>query len=181
MLTIAEIAKEIIRLAKEQKATIGTIESITGGRVVAAMTGVPGASSVVKGAIVTYTDEIKAKLADVPPDILEQEGAVSPECAEAMSKGGSLALNATYTLSVTGFAGPAGPADNHPVGTVYYGLSRLEGSMAVLEAHLAGERAAIQDEATRLALLFLLAKLENRSVFEAFSEEFSYPLREIIL
>ncbi len=180
MLQTAEIAARIIELAKRQKATIGTIESITGGRVVAALTAIAGASQVVKGAIVTYTDKIKEKLADVPHNILERNGAVSSECAEAMCKGGSLALDTTYTLSITGFAGPAGEADNHPVGTVYYGLSRLEGSTAVLEAHHQGDRAAIQDEATRLALLFLLAKLENRSVFEAFSEEFSYQLREII-
>ena len=62
-------------------ATVAVAESLTGGLVCAALTSVPGASSVVRGAIVAYATELKADLLRVDAALLEREGAVHPEVA----------------------------------------------------------------------------------------------------
>jgi nicotinamide-nucleotide amidase len=50
--------------------TVGTAESLTGGLVCAALTGVPGASTVVRGGVVAYASEVKADVLGVDPDLL---------------------------------------------------------------------------------------------------------------
>jgi nicotinamide-nucleotide amidase len=103
--------------------TLATAESCTGGLVAERITSVPGASSYFVGSIISYTDEIKMKLLDVPQEMLKRSGAVSGEVAEAMARGVKARTGATIGLSITGIAGPDGGTQAVPVGTVYVGLA----------------------------------------------------------
>ena len=64
-------------IAKLQGKTLATAESCTGGGIGHALTAVPGASNVYKGGIISYCNEIKAKLLDVSEELLKRYGAVS--------------------------------------------------------------------------------------------------------
>ena len=109
-------------LAEKAKAgnfKIACAESCTGGLVSEWFTDIPGASSFFQGSIVAYQNEIKTQLLGVHEKILENHGAVSPECVEAMSKGCVKQLKSDLGLAVSGIAGPDGGTEHKPVGTVY--------------------------------------------------------------
>lgn len=150
-------AAELHRLLRERGSTVATAESLTGGRLAALLTAVPGASATYVGGVVTYATELKVSLLGVPPGLVEEHGVVSAECARAMATGARRVLGATYALSTTGVAGPD-LQEGHPAGTVFVGLAGPGVSEAV-PLELAGDRRAVQDAACRHAVALLLAIL----------------------
>ena len=122
--TTGESLEEVVghRLRLKQF-TIATAESCTGGLVAERITRVSGSSDYFVGSVVSYTNEVKSQLLDVPAEMIERHGAVSGEVAEAMARGVKARTGATIGVSVTGTAGPGGGTDAVPVGTVYIGLA----------------------------------------------------------
>ncbi|MEG1988579.1 MAG: competence/damage-inducible protein A [Oscillibacter sp.] len=108
---------------KERGWTLATAESCTGGLVAQRITALPGASAVYRGGVVSYWTEVKADVLGVPQALLEQYGAVSPQCAKAMAEGVRQITGADLALSVTGVAGPDSDERGNPVGLVYIGLA----------------------------------------------------------
>lgn len=102
--------------------TVATAESLTGGLVAAALTEAPGSSSTVRGGVVAYVNEVKAGVLGVPQQVLDEHGAVSRECAEAMADRARELLGADWGVSTTGVAGPE-PAEGHDVGTVHLAIA----------------------------------------------------------
>ncbi len=116
--------EEIIgQLLKDNDKTIATAESCTGGYLGSIITSIAGSSNWFIGGIISYDNEVKKNLLQVDKTIIEQHGAVSEECAEAMAVGCRKLLDTDYALSITGIAGPDGGSDEKPVGTVYIGLA----------------------------------------------------------
>jgi len=152
-------AAEALTLLRAARATLATAESLTGGRLAAAVTSVPGASASYLGGFVTYATQLKESLLDVPRAIVEEYGVVSGECACAMAAGCRAATGATYALATTGVAGPD-VQEGKPVGTVYVGLSGPDGE-TVLTMELVGDRRRIQDRACREALSALCGILRG--------------------
>ena len=86
--TKGESLEEVVGLRLRLKQyTLATAESCTGGLVAERITRVPGASDYFAGSVVSYTNDVKMKLLDVPAEMLERHGAVSGEVAEAMARG----------------------------------------------------------------------------------------------
>jgi nicotinamide-nucleotide amidase len=110
-------------LLKEKGQTLAVAESCTGGSLGKIITDIPGSSDYFVGGIIAYSNEMKKKLLSVSDDILNKYGAVSEECACAMAEGVVKNLGASVGISITGVAGPAGGADEKPVGLVYIGLA----------------------------------------------------------
>src|ERR1019366_106777 len=79
-----EAAGRVIALLAARGQTVAVAESLTGGLLAAALTGIPGASAGFRGAVVAYATSLKATLLDVPSLLLDELGAVSPEVAAAM-------------------------------------------------------------------------------------------------
>ena len=113
------LSREIQSLLYETGKKLGTAESCTGGRIAEAIIATPGASEYFKGAIISYTNEIKEKLLHVDHDLLEEKTAVCEEVAIAMVKGACQSLNVDYAIAVTGIAGPGGGTKEIPVGTIW--------------------------------------------------------------
>lgn len=110
------------KLLLQKGATVGTVESCTGGSIMAALTGISGASSYVLGALITYSNDLKIKLAGVSGQTLEDFGAVSEETVQEMAAGGKKVLDVDWCISVSGIAGPLGGSDEKPVGTVWIAI-----------------------------------------------------------
>lgn len=142
-------------IAHLQGKTLATAESCTGGGIGDALTAVPGASNVYKGGIISYCNEIKRDLLNVPAEMLQQYGAVSAPVAEAMARGARGALNADIAVSVTGLAGPAGDEFGNPVGTVYIGYADAR-ICTYRQFCFAGEREAVRAQAIEAALKLIL-------------------------
>jgi nicotinamide-nucleotide amidase len=143
-------AVEALSLLGSAGATLATAESLTGGRLAAVVTAVPGASASYLGGFVTYATRLKEALLGVPPDLVERYGVVSAECASAMAAGCREETGATYALATTGVAGPD-LQEGKPVGTVYVGIAGPDG-VSALTMELVGDRHQIQQRACREAL-----------------------------
>lgn len=152
-------AEELLELLAGADATLATAESLTGGRLAAAVTGVPGASRSYLGGVVSYATELKERVLGVPHALVEQYGVVSAECARAMASGCRELTGATYALATTGVAGPE-PQEGKPIGTVYVGIAGPD-LLHVLSLELVGRRDQIQDRACREALSALCGILRS--------------------
>ena len=148
-------------LLKETGATISVAESCTGGRVAARLSSVPGSSAYFLGGFITYTNDLKEKLLGVPPFVLKRAGAVSKDTALAMAVGLARSLEADYSLSVTGIAGPDGGTEEKPVGLVHFALAGPEGIRSQVYHFGNGPREQIQARAAQAALWLIYSALAD--------------------
>lgn len=138
--------------------TLATAESCTGGGIGAVLTAVPGSSSVYKGGIISYTNEVKISQLRVDPENLRISGAVSAIVAEEMAAGVRNALESDIGISVTGLAGPGGDEYGNPVGTVYIGYADKHKSISK-HYLFRGDRDRVRKQAVEAALNLLLEQL----------------------
>jgi PncC family amidohydrolase len=146
----------LVAQCRESGVTLATAESCTGGMVAARITSVPGASAVFLGGVVSYADGVKRSLLNVPPDVLEREGAVSSGCAAAMAEGARRTLGADVSVAVTGIAGPAGGTPEKPVGLVWFAVATPD-SVQTERRMFTGARDDVRRQAADHALTLLLA------------------------
>jgi nicotinamide-nucleotide amidase len=107
----------------DRNETIALAESCTGGYLGSAITALPGASQLLLGGVIAYSNEVKVRELKVPLELIEEHGAVSAPVAGAMACNVRAALGATYGISITGIAGPTGGSDLKPVGTFFVGVA----------------------------------------------------------
>jgi PncC family amidohydrolase len=113
---------EVLRLLAKRKQTLALAESCTGGCIAHRLTNVPGASAVFLGAVVAYSNTVRAKT-------LAAHGAVSKAIAREMAEGARRKFGAAFALAVTGIAGPGGGTQTKPVGTVFIAMSGAFGTV----------------------------------------------------
>ena len=135
-----EVVKDLLN---EQSKSISFAESCTAGLLSDAIAQYPGASSVFKGAIIAYDNEIKINVLNVPEAIIDDFGAVSEQCAAAMATGCRDVMQTDLAISVTGIAGPDGGSDEKPLGTVWLAAASADG-VVTKKLHLAGNRGRIR-------------------------------------
>lgn len=120
-------AHEILAAARAKNLRIATAESCTGGLLAGLLTELAGSSDVFERGFVTYSNEAKDDLLDVPTDLIHQHGAVSIQVAMAMADGALKHSLAQIAVAVTGIAGPGGGTQEKPVGLVYIATAQLDG------------------------------------------------------
>lgn len=127
-----ELNEVVVKLLKEKGLKITAAESCTGGQFAASLTDVPGASEVLSGAYITYSEESKIKELGVNNEIIACCGVVSGETAEAMAKGALSRSGADIAVSVTGYAGPDAD-EGHEAGEAFIGWAYMgqSGSVAI--------------------------------------------------
>ncbi len=159
------VEEHVLELCRARGLTIATAESCSGGLVAARLTSVPGASAVVLGGIVAYSNGVKESELGVPAELIERHGAVSAEVAAAMARGARERLGAGVAVSVTGIAGPGGGTPEKPVGLVYVHAEGPDGGLG-REFSFPGDRASIRARSVVFAL-HLVRTLLTRSLDEA--------------
>ncbi len=137
--------------------SLGLAESVTGGMVATRLTGVAGASEVLRGSIVSYASEVKFDLLGVDPGPV-----VSTRAAEQMATGARRVLGADVGLALTGVAGPA-EQDGQPVGTLHIGIALPDGSVRSSTARLPGDREQMRQFAVITSLELLRRTLAQLS------------------
>ncbi len=141
----------VLRILREKNLTVAAAESCTGGLLQKRLTDIPGASKCFKGGAVTYSDNAKTLMADVPAELLEKEGAVSAAAAKALAEGIRLRLGTEFGLGITGVAGPDRDERGNEVGTVFVALSAIDGAYC-RSLHLGADRGRIRTSAVNNAL-----------------------------
>lgn len=145
---------EIGELLTEKKLTIACAESCTGGLLTSRLTDVAGSSNYVKGAVVSYSNEIKNAVLHVKEETLKNFGAVSKQTAQEMAANVRQVMNTNIGVSVTGIAGPGGGTAEKPVGTVYICVSGSNGDK-VQKFKFSGTRTEIKEKVVNAALLMI--------------------------
>lgn len=155
---IRALATEAMREACRQQRRLAVAESCTGGLLAALITDIEGCSHAFDRGFVPYTDQAKEDLLGVPAVLISTFGVVSVEVAEAMAHGALRASEANLALSITGFAGEAGPGEEP--GLVCFGLA-VEGKPTVSETHhfRDSDRTGVRQDCLRTALKMLNAAL----------------------
>lgn len=149
--------REVLDALRRKENTVATAESLTAGLFCAALTEVPGASAVVRGGLVVYATELKARLAGVDDALLAAHGAVHPDVAAALAVGALARCGASYGVGLTGVAGPD-PQDGVPPGTVYLALADDGGDVVGRSLHARGDRHAVRAAAVRAAVDLLASR-----------------------
>lgn len=152
-------AEELGRRLSEKRAFLAVAESCTGGLVAKRITDVAGSSGWFERGLVVYSNRAKQDLLGVAPELLQQFGAVSRECAEAMARGLLVMTPADWGLAVTGIAGPGGGSPEKPVGLVWLAWERRSGKPESEVLQLGGSREQIRAAAAEAALKGLLQRL----------------------
>lgn len=116
------LAAEVGKVLCNEKLTLATAESCTGGYIANAITDIPGSSDYFVGGINAYANEVKINQLKVSKEEIEANGAVNKEVALQMAKGVATELNTDIGISTTGIAGPGGGSKEKPVGTVWIGF-----------------------------------------------------------
>ena len=124
--------KVIGRLLLERKKTMATAESCTGGYIAHRITVNAGSSEYFKGSIVSYANEVKETLLQVPAAYFTTVGAVSEEVVRGMVKGVLQVIKADYAIAVSGIMGPGGATAEKPVGMVWVAVGDRNKTIARL-------------------------------------------------
>ena len=136
-------------------------ESSTAGKLAARITDRPGASAYLAGGVVAYSNESKSELLGVPPELIVEHGAVSPQVAEAMADGALERFDADVACGITGIAGPEGGTEEKPVGYVCFCVKESGGRKIARDPVLPGQRADVRDRSVAVAMHMLRSLLRG--------------------
>ncbi|MBV1916444.1 MAG: CinA family protein [Sphingomonadaceae bacterium] len=155
---VIALARRVIEENAKKGRRVALAESCTGGLVSAALTEIPGSSSVLDRGFVTYSNESKQEVLGVQPDIIDAFGAVSAATAWSMAQGAIKHSGADVAVAISGVAGPEGGTDLKPVGTVVFAWAERGNDKVNADEQLlnGSNRAEIRHQATLVALELLL-------------------------
>lgn len=154
------VEEVLLTKALSKKITFGFAESATGGLCSHRVTGISGASASFMGSVICYDESVKIKTLGVKSETIKEKGVVSSETAIEMALGLKEKLGLDIAISITGLAGPNGGTPENPVGTVWIGVASKSWSRAT-HYKLFGDREQLKGRFAQLALLTLLAEVEN--------------------
>jgi nicotinamide-nucleotide amidase len=145
-----------------KQSLMATAESCTGGLIAASCTDLSGSSAWFDRGFVTYSNEAKSDMLDVPAALITKHGAVSEEVARAMAQGALRHSKADFSVAVTGIAGPTGGSDDKPVGTVWLAWAQRNPAQCVsVRKVFTGDRQAVRVATTELALAQLATMVSS--------------------
>ena len=142
----------------EKKLTVTTAESCTGGMIASSIVSVSGSSAIFKSSVVTYSNEMKSKILNIPLKSINENGAVSKVIAYTMAYNVLDLINSDISIAVTGIAGPGGGSKNKPIGLVYIGIGTKQ-NIVTKRYLFKGNRLKIRQETTLESL-----KLSNKII-----------------
>lgn len=143
---------------QKNKKTLATAESCTGGMLGMAITSMAGSSEYYLGGVISYANEVKQNVLNVPQEELENFGAVSKEVARSMALGVKNLLKTDYAISTTGIAGPGGATKYKPVGLVYIAIATND-DVFVYENNFSGNREEVREQTLKTGLKLLIEHL----------------------
>jgi nicotinamide-nucleotide amidase len=156
-----ELQDAVMRLLAEKRRSIATAESVTAGLVAHMLGRVPGASNWLHGGIVSYVNEVKTGMLDVPPQLIDEHGVISGPVVEAMAVGCRKRFGTDLAVSTVGLAGPGGATPGKPIGLVFAGLA-WDGGVVSHTFNWFGTRTEIQSRSAKMALNLVRLHLLRR-------------------
>ena len=164
----AYLAQELVNELSRKGYILSLAESCTAGLVSSIIGEINGASQVLWGSYVCYSEQAKIKMLCIDDYFLMQYGLVSEKTANELAMQALKISNVNIAAAVTGIAGPKGDGSNTPIGTVWIAAIWKEGktgNSAVLhhrekEFHFSGTRLEIRLQAAIAVLEILIDILQ---------------------
>ncbi len=153
---LIELAQRVAEIMLAKNWMLTTAESCTGGWVAQTVTAIAGSSNWFERGFVTYSNQAKQEMLDVPATTLQTYGAVSEATALAMAIGALQHSQAQISIAVTGVAGPDGGTKEKPVGTVWFGFAGSAITPVAKCQHFQGDRRNVREQSVAFALTELL-------------------------
>lgn len=161
MLSLQDLAAEVLDSLQGQQLKLATAESCTGGLLAMWLTSIAGSSRAFERGWVTYSNLAKQQELGVDARLLEAEGAVSEACVLAMARGAVRQSAAHVSVAISGIAGPNGASDDKPVGTVWLAWGQKLGYAEAQRFQFSGDRRAVREQAAEEAMRGLLTRLRS--------------------
>lgn len=117
------LAEKVVERFKNEKLTLSTAESCTGGWLSKIITEVSGASEIFTGGVCSYSNEVKMNVLGVKKETLKSFGAVSEETAKEMSEGIVKLMKTSVGIGITGIAGPDSDNTDKKVGLIFISIT----------------------------------------------------------
>ncbi|WP_457744277.1 CinA family protein [Sulfurimonas sp.] len=155
LIDASNIIEYIIDKLSHSAKKVTFAESCTGGLLSYYFTKHNGASKILDGSLVTYSNALKENWLAVDHTVLEENGAVSAEVVKEMSEGALNVSDSDYALSISGVAGDTGGTVEKPVGTVYIGV-RSKTTHQEKHLYFHGDRNYVQHQSAMMAIKMLL-------------------------
>ena len=137
-------------ILKQTNSTITCAESCTGGLCASMITKISGSSSIFRGSVVTYCNNIKEQELSVQKETMIKYGAVSKQTVSQMLEGVLKKFDANYAIAISGIAGPNGGSSEKPVGTIVIGVASKKEKIINIY-HFKGNREEVQIQAAKSA------------------------------
>jgi len=154
------LAAQLGASLQERGWKITTAESCTGGLIAGAITDIAGSSAWFEKGLVTYSNEVKAELLEVPANVFDEDGAVSQACVESMATGALGRANSELAVAVSGVAGPGGGSVEKPVGLVWIAWA-LDGRVESERFLFPGDRRQVREQTVVSALHGSIERLQR--------------------
>ncbi|MQY28883.1 CinA family protein [Nocardia aurantia] len=143
-MNVDDWAGRLSELALSEGFTVAVAESLTAGRLSAALGAAQESSRWFRGGIVAYSADVKHRLLRVP-DV----PVVSRTAAQVMAEGVRDLLEVDFAAAVTGVGGP-GSEDGEPAGSVWFAIA-AEHRTAVWHRHFHGDPASVLEQTIEFA------------------------------
>lgn len=157
--SLPPIIERLHSIFKERRLKLSVAESCTGGLISHYITALPGASLFFEAGLVTYSQEAKKRILGLKEETLLQYGVISSNTAKEMARAVKDITGSHYGLSSTGNLGPD-VLEKKEKGLVYIAVAH-EDKTWIKELRLQGDRAQNKEEASLMALEFLLEIMEG--------------------
>lgn len=154
-----DLIKKIFDCCAKYSLKICIAESCTGGLLAAYFTYLSGSSEFFDKAIVSYSNNAKVDLLNIPKEVLENYGAVSFEIATLMAQNLSKSHDKYISIAITGLLGPNDDGSGKPVGLVYIAVNIRNESLRVKKLMLKGDRYDMQEQVINHALNLTIESL----------------------
>ncbi|ORU94497.1 MAG: damage-inducible protein CinA [Cycloclasticus sp. symbiont of Poecilosclerida sp. M] len=156
---VLTLSQSLAKLLINGKQSLSVAESCTGGWLSKTLTDLPGSSAWFSGSVVSYSNKAKQNILNVSDKALVENGAVSALVAEGMAEGVMQAFESSFSISITGIAGPGGGTKSKLVGLVFFGVKRKGLAAYSIQKNFSGSRDEIRLQAVEEALRILLVEV----------------------
>ena len=160
------LAFDLVDELKACDLKVAFAESLTGGMISSKLVDVCGASDVLLGSVVSYTNDIKMNVLGVKKETIDSYTEVSEQCAKEMAEGVRKLTGADIAFSATGYAGDYSEhldgfnEDDDMVGTVWFGFATEDGTEAFCQ-YFPGQRDAVRLQSVEFVYNTILSYLKE--------------------
>ena len=153
--------RQLHDLCIKMNVSVSTAESCTSGLLASNITSFSGASSFFKGGIISYQNDIKVNVLGVSELLIKDKSEVCSEVVEQMAKNVRTRFSSDFSIATSGYAGPEGGTELHPVGTVFIAVS-YEKKTTSKRFLFSGERESVVNQSVVKASEFLLKEIKSQ-------------------